>query len=66
MKLLNKTEIAYRYYLRVAPERTYDREQARKQFIQDAGLDGKLLKEIISELAREQKLEVDRALKSRQ
>jgi hypothetical protein len=52
---LSKSEIALRYYKKVAPEKIYTKEQARKQFQQDRTIDKKLVMKIVDEIRSEQK-----------
>jgi hypothetical protein len=54
-KALSKTEIAFRYYKEVAPERKYDKEAARKQFNQDRDIDSKVISKIVDQIFKEQK-----------
>lgn len=53
---LSKSEIAYRYYQEVAPNRNYPKEQARKQFQQDSNIDVKIVRKIVKDIFREQLL----------
>jgi hypothetical protein len=54
-KALSKTEIAFRYYRAVAPERKYNKEAARKQFNQDRDIDSKVISKIVDQIFKEQK-----------
>lgn len=51
----SKSEIAYRYYKIVHPDREYSKEKARIQFQQDNKLNLKTVRHVIDELYSEQK-----------
>ena len=53
---LSKSEIAYRYYQEVAPDRNYPKEQARKQFQQDRNINVKVVRKILNDIFKEQLL----------
>jgi len=50
----NKAEIAFIYYKKAHPKRKYNRDQARKQFIQDTNLNVKILEAIFNRIISQQ------------
>jgi hypothetical protein len=50
-EILQKMEVASRYYSRTKPEKNYPKHQALKQFQQDKNIDLKVLKSVIREIA---------------
>lgn len=52
---LSKSEVAFRYYLRLRPERQYTKREAIRQFIQDKHIDKKIVWIIVKQIFEEQK-----------
>jgi len=52
----SKSEIAFRYYRIIAPDREYPKEKARIQFQQDNNINLKIVRHVIDELYSEQLL----------
>lgn len=52
---LSKSEIAFRYYQLVKPDKDYTKGKARVQFQQDRKLDKRIIRQIVYDIFEEQK-----------
>lgn len=59
-KAIVKSEVAFRYYQEVSPDKKYPKEQARKQFQQDKNIDLKIVRKILKEIFKEQMLLINK------
>lgn len=56
--IFNKSQVAFLYYERVAPERNYTVRQASNQMLQDKNIDKSILRDIILTEATKQAKEL--------